>query len=1190
NMTEINFGNLQMEERYKRLERTLKLASLNMKNREIHESCASSTSPSISSINADPIDSSTNNPFLHTLKIGSEVVSSSNNLRNILLKRNSINSDHKIIATSSIKKFNIENDCRVDRLRMPPPKSDSCIHNSKKPNNIETYTIAKSSPQNICRPFDNVIDSLKEKQNYKLQTNSKNVQNRNIILFTKWKVVLNEQGQLIIKGKVDCETIAWSKPIIRRLTNTHVESVFKHLYHLQGNIVDDEDELPDYVRGKFYNGFPDDWENVHQVWQTFVLQGCRFNFRWPTPITDSDDDIKSEATDFTFVSSESHKNKISNFKSVEEPYTLEAPVNFKCTNNIVQMQNEHNLHVHNGKCNSFIQTCISDEIEKSSCSKANIQSLTNEQYDNDKENYKQQENVNLNCCCVKNKPSKLKDKLNVIINNLTDKNYSQEDISKIIEVVDCLNYVVSHISIKEDESNVEDSKLMENRHLEEKRSNKVNDKSQENVQFESVPLQSSVDDKVIDSNNLLQKKRSFTEMITDNSCTSDSESEIYAGIPRIKRIIRQKETLLKPYRRKIREMKIHRKRDILEKPSTSNIPIITSDCTNESYIKRKSENQCGTKFNNSSSNIMADERNHLKVEEYVNSNIQSKPDQHLEYGTMEKRQWVDSSEFIKGKHSHKIKENFVQKDSVVIHRPINYQCDTYKVTEQNECKIAVTKRSENKMIEANSCIEACNEEEKKDMYDQEQNHLSCQQYKEFSSGLRNISETIKPVVISSVPVDIKIRNIQLQNSKVNLIENRSIAIQELDEENKSSSLTHKESPVKFNAVRKKSSNLLPNSKRYSEEHIKDQLSNMDSVLSKKSLQDNFKISEGNKSANKCKPKLLSAWTPRVVCKSGLHLIFEGKLLNEAGHVVNRRFKTDIILRRISPKLVETVHHEFYELIGDFSNSKHVIPKELLLQCRYGCPTRIEQFCRTWKSIKNNNIIDYVGASEKLNASLVDTVNVSVSSKGRRVIPSLSYWTGERIVLKDNDLVYDPGSSQEPGLINNSREILGKNIKKGKQGKNNSKKSSFYESEDASTGSPEKLRKTEGNKSKKFVMKNKRRTSQKVKELSDSNDDESSTACLKTVKITRNAVNVMDKQNTEFINIENLEKLNTAAEKSITKKLRARKNIEPNTSLISPSKQRNHQSSAEKYHDVYMYYQDIPDKDDILSDDQVSHVL
>ena len=49
---------------------------------------------------------STKVPFLQASRIGSEVVSSSNNLRNIPLKGKDIKSQHKMTATSSVKKLN----------------------------------------------------------------------------------------------------------------------------------------------------------------------------------------------------------------------------------------------------------------------------------------------------------------------------------------------------------------------------------------------------------------------------------------------------------------------------------------------------------------------------------------------------------------------------------------------------------------------------------------------------------------------------------------------------------------------------------------------------------------------------------------------------------------------------------------------------------------------------------------------------------------------------------------------------------------------------------------------------------------------------------------------------------------------------------------------------------------------------
>lgn len=66
----------------------------------------------------------------------------------------------------------------------------------------------------------------------------------------------------------------------------------------------------------------------------------------------------------------------------------------------------------------------------------------------------------------------------------------------------------------------------------------------------------------------------------------------------------------------------------------------------------------------------------------------------------------------------------------------------------------------------------------------------------------------------------------------------------------------------------------------------------------------------------------------------------------------------------------------------------MIPKELLSQCRYGCPSEIQQFCKTWKLLQSHKSL-----VQKKNDPL-DTINIGVSSKGRRIIPLLRYWTGK----------------------------------------------------------------------------------------------------------------------------------------------------------------------------------------------------
>lgn len=44
--------------------------------------------------------------------------------------------------------------------------------------------------------------------------------------------------------------------------------------------------------------------------------------------------------------------------------------------------------------------------------------------------------------------------------------------------------------------------------------------------------------------------------------------------------------------------------------------------------------------------------------------------------------------------------------------------------------------------------------------------------------------------------------------------------------------------------------------------------------------------------------------------------------SELGHVVQRKFTTDIVLKRLSATSIETVNHEFYKLVGYLNDYKH----------------------------------------------------------------------------------------------------------------------------------------------------------------------------------------------------------------------------------------------------------------------------
>lgn len=557
----------------------------------------------------------------------------------------------------------------------------------------------------------------------------------------------------------------------------------------------------------------------------FVQQGCSATFRWPTPITDSDDDIKSEITDITFAYSTSPKNKISPKKCLSEQ----------------KIKNKQNSHSYNKKIDSFTQTHISDVTENLCYNGENIQFLIN-QYNNNKENYKQKDNMNLNYCHIKNKTKNVNDILNVIVNNLTDKNCSQEYISKIFEILDCLNYVVSYKSIQ-DRSNIEHTKLKQDIQIEEKNS-EINYNLSEYNQSEIVK----------NYNDSLSKKRTFTEM--NNTSTSDSESAIYTGIPKIpiERIIRQKKTLLKSSKRKIRKKEILQNHNTQDKQCISNISI-PDYCTNV-----RSEKIDCTKFNDSSISITEDERDYLKVND-ICSNFQNNVcDKYVEPKIIKEDE----------ENLYRIHKYFAQKDTT-IHKSVKSLQDSHEKIKKNECKTIMIETPKNIMQETNSCIEANNKNN--------QNHFSHQQQKEFSSYSKNtINETTKPIVLSSIPIDVEIKNKQLcilQNPKESLIEDENKIIEELREIKKR---TYQKSPIKFNTTSKKNSNSLSDSEQHFKENIKIQPNNMDSIITKRSSYDNSKISKDNKLTDDIEPKLLSDWTPRVLFKSGLNLIFEGNLL------------------------------------------------------------------------------------------------------------------------------------------------------------------------------------------------------------------------------------------------------------------------------------------------------------------------
>ncbi|XP_067216656.1 uncharacterized protein [Linepithema humile] len=578
--SETTFQVLETDEQFKKL-LCLKSTLLKKHNKNLDNKLMSSvtTWSNISSIKEDTLDinylnSSLNSRISHIFSSESEILSYSNILRNIPLKKKHYNTNNEnIMATSSDKQCNVNKD-KFDHLLMPPPVGSTIYHthgktqdrirmssNDKKAASTVQDSYAQFSLPNTlsmkCASSSvsaNTNISKDYPQSYISSRISTNVIQKVQRVFSKWKVMLNNQYELIIKGTLECGKISHSKPISRRYTATCIESKFKYKYYLEGNIFDETNDLPNYVRGKFYNGFPDDWENVYLLWRTYVNQGCPITFHWPTSITDSDDDLKSEMTDLTYTCA-----KNDGVASRTKSYRLAECIQSEYSSNKFPKKKEkYNCLKYSSqsykKNTLFIKSFIPESENEAPVAQTSLA------YNEDSEqNFK----PNVNTSHSSRKTTRLKDyiqedKLNIIINNLIDKNCSQAYIDKIVEMFDCLNYIASyespecsyspmvlarqHASKSEQtppqqtamlDSNCVDTNKIENRTMEPKNYMHSSDLGYESVKNDSITAHQSNPSTKPERNNYKNLDK--------------SESEIYSGIPKIQieRVLRHRERMHK---------------------------------------------------------------------------------------------------------------------------------------------------------------------------------------------------------------------------------------------------------------------------------------------------------------------------------------------------------------------------------------------------------------------------------------------------------------------------------------------------------------------------------------------------------------------------------------------------------------------------------------------------------------------
>lgn len=299
-------------------------------------------------------------------------------------------------------------------------------------------------------------------------------------------------------------------------------------------------------------------------------------FRWPTPIADSDDDLKSEVTDLTYTCTTRSKKTVPNHRheptksagQLIKPENSDKSSEKMCLNCSRSMQNSE-------KTRSSVKSFASDAEEHTTTSIAQTKNTSNE--DNVR-------NINrMNVISLQRSPERMnrlrdviqEDKLNMIISNLENRNCSQEYIDKIIEMFDCLDYVVSYSAAGSEynsdpvvSTSGESIKTATTRPLQQinvcNRDNRANANNQleDSAATESKShVHSSLGYGSLknDTNPPVQPTNARSKNSTEGSEDLDkSESEVYAGVPKIsiEQVLRARKESGRMFKHKMRKKAI----------------------------------------------------------------------------------------------------------------------------------------------------------------------------------------------------------------------------------------------------------------------------------------------------------------------------------------------------------------------------------------------------------------------------------------------------------------------------------------------------------------------------------------------------------------------------------------------------------------------------------------------------------
>ncbi|KAI4476821.1 hypothetical protein M0804_013265 [Polistes exclamans] len=874
----------------------------------------------------------------------------------------------------------------------------------------------------------------------------KSSEERRIVLFFNWRVMLDKKNHLIIVGTSDCGNFICSQPISKRLTSTNVESIFKNTYHLNGNLVDYWDELPNYIRFKFFNGFPEDWENVIDIWKLFVTQGSISNFHWPT---------------FEYMKKGQTHNA---FKFKVHSCTFCGQ---KCNGQILKVKNDNTIYNKTYLPNST-------DLPFSNIGQ-NVYNINNNSLD--KENLQKYKNINDNQSPHLPKEKKVnnfKEKQNAVIINLLNKDVPKQYISKIIEIFDFdKNILSSRLECNvANNTEVQNNEVINNfeRTYDVPPLTELTDSTKNNV--EESHRNSKI--AVREERHVSSESEKTNDMILQQSDEENAEtfeSNAYACKPRIisDKILSDKEVLVERYKRR------YRRRKSFCNPTTRNSRKFRKSMKNDREIQHfdlgsnniESNIECHDSVDLSESTD-TDERNGgnmkycIKGSNKIKSNCFSNNSNSITEESKREKHW-NKTEVIK--HDVEIIKRFVDTN-----QPDTIKKASKNNTNSNDNQIMSLKKKQNITSDHLGIAKSPILE---NYYDTNANENTTNDKLEFTPVLYDTKD-------------------------INENEHQSISDEEVGSDDE---IYDNEYNTNENCQTPRGNDIQTESNK------------------------------GLSSSELTKPKLLSDWIPQVIFDStltnGFSLVFEGQLLNDAGHVINRKFITNPIHERLSATLIKDINGDIYQLIGNLHNSKHVVPTKLMKYCLHGCPLNINKFCKMWKSYEEDATNKIVTRQQ---TKITNKLDVATSSRGRKIFPPLNYWTGERVVSKNKETVYTAGNiSKRFKDVNTTPETM-------------EKKEKMYES-------PNDLESSKISKEKK---------------ASDASKDEKFESLL-TLKRAEIRLYKCDLQ--------------------LSNQCKVNKNNKKVLQYDKHSDNSKQQSSTKKINLKYSYHKNVPRKDDVLSDDQ-----